>query len=161
MSVNPYTAPQSDVDNIVSQDAPALWSPGVAAGIAFFLSPVFGALINMKNWQALGESEKAAASKLWAIGTVAFYVILIALIFLFPNVGALDLLSRVAGLGFFIAWYMVSGKDQKDVVEYRYGKTYPKRGWGKPVLYAIGIYVAIVIAVVIAGVAFAVVTGAT
>lgn len=36
---------------------------------------------------------------------------------------------------------MMSGKDQRDVVEYRYGATYAKRGWAKPVLITMGLYI--------------------
>jgi hypothetical protein len=148
MSANPYNPPLADLNETVAptENIPALWSPGVAAGLSFFLSPIFGAIINMKNWQAMGEMEKAGQSKMWIFGTVAYYVALIVLAVFVPENRSMDWLYRGAGIGFFIAWYMVSGKDQKDVVEYRYGKSYVKRGWTKPVLITFGIYIAFVVA---------------
>jgi len=149
MSANPYLPPAADLERKMPADTiPALWSPGVAAGLAFFLSPIFGALINMKNWDAMGEPVKARQSMMWIYGTVGFYVLMLVAAFSVPDEFASDGLYRAAGLGFFIAWYMTSGKDQKDVVEYRYGKTFPKRGWAKPVLISIGAYITLIIAVV-------------
>lgn len=146
MSTNPYSPPKANLDILpASADTPALWNPGVAGVLAFFLTPIFGALILMKNWQAMGEPDKAGQAKMWAIGTLVFYVVLMLSAFFIPENGALNLLSRVAGLGFFIAWYMMSCKDQKDVVAYRYGTNFIKRGWTKPALYAVGVYLAAVV----------------
>jgi hypothetical protein len=149
MSINPYSPPTADVDHTPDSDTfPALWSPGVAAALAFFFSPFFGALIVMKNWEAMGEHDKARQSKMWAIGTIVFYALMIVSAFMLPETTP-DLLFRAAGIGFFIAWYMVNCKDQKDVVEYRYGKGYPKRSWTKAILIAVGIYLALLVLVVL------------
>ncbi len=141
MTTNPYSPPQSNLETTYkTEDVPALWNPKVASILAFFFTPIFGALVNMKNWQAMGEPERASQSKMWVIGSVAFFIVLLVAGIFLPETGALGLLSRFAGLGFFIAWYMISGKDQKDVVEYRYGTGYTKRGWTKPVLLVFGTY---------------------
>ena len=146
MSTNPYSPPKANLETLpMSGEVPALWNPGVAGVLAFFLTPIFGALILMKNWQAMGEPDKAQQAKMWAFGTVAFYVVLMLSGFFLPDNGAINLLSRGAGLGFFIAWYMMSCKDQKDVVAYRYGTSFIKRGWAKPALFAVGIYLALVV----------------
>jgi hypothetical protein len=78
---------------------------------------------------------------MWIVGTIAYYIAMIAVATFVPENRSMDWLYRGAGIGFFIAWYMISGKDQKDVVEYRYGKSYVKRGWTKPVLITFGLYV--------------------
>ena len=154
MSANPYSPPASDMGHDVPVDgAPALWNPSVAVGLAFFLSPIFGALINMKNWQAMGEPAKARQSIMWIYGTIGYYILLIVAAVFLPDASTPDLLFRGLGLGYFIAWYMVSGKDQKDVIEYRYGASYEKRGWTKPVLLSLGAYIgliAVVTAIMIA-----------
>ena len=158
--INPYSAPHTDFASTPSADAtPALWNPSVAAALGFFLTPVFGALINMKNWQAMGEPAKARESKLWAIGTVAFTIAMIVLAFFLPENNAINWLFKGAGLGFFVAWYMTSCKDQKDVITYRYGTDFTKRGWTVPVLCAVGVYIALVVAFVLVIMVFVGVNG--
>ena len=106
----------------------------------------------MKNWTAMGEPAKARQSMMWIFGTIGFYILMLAAAFLVPDEVASDAVYRGVGIGFFVAWYMSNGKDQKDVVEYRYGKDFPKRGWTKPILISIGVYLALVaIAVVVIG----------
>lgn len=78
MIANPYAPPAADLEpERVLDVVPTLWNPGVAAGLGFFFSPIFGAIINMKNWQAMGEPAKARQSMMWIYGTIAFYVVMI------------------------------------------------------------------------------------
>ena len=71
----------------------------------------------------------------------------------------MEWLFRGAGLAFFIAWYMLSCKDQKDVVTYRYGTAFVKRSWTLPVLYGVGVYIGLVVAFVGAVMAYMGATG--
>ena len=65
MSIDPYAPPQTDLSAPAAEleNNPPLWNPNAAAMWSLLFSPVFGALVHMKNWQAMGEPEKAAASK--------------------------------------------------------------------------------------------------
>lgn len=160
MTINPYSPPTANLETIATSDgAPALWSPGVTAVLSFFLSPVFGGIINMKNWQAMGEPDRARESKIWAIGTVVFYALLIAAEVWLPETTAKSWLSRLAGLAFFITWYMMSCTEQKEVIMYRYGTAFPKRGWTIPVLAAFGAYIGFVVAGIASIVGFMAATG--
>lgn len=157
---NPYAAPQAQVADVIAHDAaPALWNPGAAASWSLLLSPVFGSILHMKNWQALGENAKADASKRWAIANVLFILAVFAAAFIVPESRQADSLSRLGGLAMLILWYFASGKAQMAYVDKRFGKTYPKRGWGKPLMFGVlGIIGFIVVAMII-GVAIALVTG--
>jgi hypothetical protein len=42
-------------------------------------------------------------------------------------------------LGVLLAWYFTSGKPQQKYVTERFGKTYPRRGWTKPILATLGV----------------------
>ncbi len=137
MATNLYAPPKSAVADIVQGEvAPALWNPGAAASWSLLFSPAFGAYLHMKNWEALGEPGKAAASKRW----VAIYVVIIiglsvAAAFL-PYNKTFPGLLRLCGLCLLLGWYFASGKPQVDLVKSRYGKAYPKKGWGQPILIA-------------------------
>ena len=61
MSLNPYSPPGAIIDDVMN--APPLWNPNAAANWSLLFSPAFGAFVHMKNWQALGEPEKAANAK--------------------------------------------------------------------------------------------------
>jgi hypothetical protein len=138
LDTNPYSAPQANLEgNKQADPSPAIWNPGAAAKWSLLFSPIFGALLHMKNWEALGKPEKAAASRQWAIGCAIFYfVIVMAGIFVQESKGY-ETLERGACLGLLIGWYMASAKDQMDFVAYGYGKDYVRRGWGKPMLFAV------------------------
>jgi hypothetical protein len=46
----------------------------------------------------------------------------------------------LTGFGLLLGWYLVSGKPQLEFVKSRYGKQYPRKGWGQPILIAIGVF---------------------
>ena len=55
-----YAPPTAHVDDVhaarQSAVAPPLWNPGAAMAWSLLFSPIFGAFVHMKNWQALGPS---------------------------------------------------------------------------------------------------------
>jgi len=140
MATNFYAPPKSKVADIVpSEAAPALWNPGAAASWSVLLSPAFGAFLHMKNWEALGESDKAAASKKWAvIYIVTISVLFVAAAFL-PPIRAMPGLFRLTGFALLLGWYFASAKPQMNFVKLRYGTEYPRKGWGQPILIAVGL----------------------
>jgi hypothetical protein len=150
---NPFAPPQSAVADITAREAmPSLWNPGAAASWSLLFSPIFGSILHMKNWEALGDEKRAAASKNWAIGSVAFFAGLLLLSVLLPDSKALDALGRFGGLALLLAWYYKIGKSQSAIVLARYGKGYPRKGWTKPLSIAVGCFVAVMLAAVLVGV---------
>jgi hypothetical protein len=153
MTINPYAPPTSNVESIPAyRDSPAIWNPGAAAKWSLLFSPVFGAIIQMKNWQALGEPDKAREAKHWAWGSIGFFVVMMLLGVLLPDSKALDVGSRGAGLGLLVVWYLMSAKSQVSYVTARFGNVYPRRNWGLPILYAVlcfAAFVAIVFAIAV------------
>jgi hypothetical protein len=141
---NPYSPPRAAVDTTAAQAvaaAPPLWNPNAAASWSILFTPIFGAFLQMKNWQALGEPVRADASRKWAIGSTVFLLALIAAGVVLPEDKAIDSASRAIGFAFLITWYYSNGKEQNAFVLARYGKDYPRRGWLKPVLAALGSFV--------------------
>ena len=154
---NPYAPPKADVQDVVSGGvAPALWNPNAAASWSLLFSPAFGALLQMHNWRALGEPEKAATAKMWAI--VSLLVIggggLFAM--LLPDSKAIDGVLRIIAMALLFGWYFSTGRSQAVLVKARFGKDYPRRGWGKP----LGFAVLALLAFMAAAVAVALIAGA-
>lgn len=137
MSTNPYEAPRAELNEVPSNQAPAIWNPRVAANWSLLFSPVFGAILHTMNWRALGEPERAKVSRMWAIGCVVFLLLSIFSPFVFGDSAGADLMERAAGLGLLIVWYTTNGRSQMRYVEERYGNSYPHKGWGKPITFAI------------------------
>ena len=146
MSTNPYAPPKATVADIeVHEDAPPLWNPNAAANWSLLFSPAFGAFLHMKNWQALGEPAKASAARTWVIVVVSILIALPVLLFVIPAARGLESLSRIAGLILLISWYVSSGRAQAQYVKERLGKDYPRKGWGKPLLIALGAFLGYVL----------------
>ncbi|MGA2398383.1 MAG: hypothetical protein ABSG30_10035 [Steroidobacteraceae bacterium] len=139
MATNLYAPPKAQVADIVhGEAAPALWNPGAAASWSVLLSPAFGAFLHMKNWEALGESDKAAAARKWVVIYLVTVVGLSVVAAFLPSNNAIPGLVRLSGFVLLISWYYASGKSQVDFVKSRYGKQYPRKGWAQPLLIAMG-----------------------
>ena len=152
MDDNRYAPPKASVaDMAEGRSAPALWNPNAAASWSLLFSPAFGAILQMKNWQRLGEPAKATTSKAWAIVSLAVLVLVLIASILLPDSKALDGVTRIVALGMLFGWYFSIGRQQASYVQARFGKSYPRRGWTKPLLLALLAFVAfMVVAVVIA-----------
>lgn len=145
-----YAPPRAHVADVPASreaaEAPALWNPFAAGCWSLLFTPIFGAFLHMKNWEALGQAERARASKQWVIGGVVFFVVLLLAGAAFPDSKFLDKVSQPAGIGLLFGWYFSSGKAQQTYVKERFGADYERRGWLKPILLAIGAFVAFFLA---------------
>jgi hypothetical protein len=92
----------------------------------------------MKNRQALGEPDRAAAAKKWSALYRLVIVGLVLASVLMPANKAMAGMVRLLSFAMLIAWYFISGRPQIDFVKSRYGTDYPKKGWPKPLLIAVG-----------------------
>ncbi|HEY4083928.1 MAG TPA: hypothetical protein VGM81_24840 [Burkholderiaceae bacterium] len=156
---NPYAPPEAHVADIAAsvEPSPPLWNPNAAASWSLLLTPVFGAVLQMKNWQALGEPEKAETSKRWAIGCLIFMVLMsfVAAFFVESSNG----ISRTAGLGLLFAWYYGNGKAQNAYVLARFGKTYSRKGWALALLCGVAGLAAFLVLMMIVGIIYAALSG--
>ena len=158
---NPYSPPTSEVADVrPTEDSPPLWNPRVAANWSLLFSPAFGALVQMKNWEALGEPKRASKSKNWAVGSVAFFVVMTLAAIFAPDSKPIDGLTRLLALVLLVVWYYASGKSQHAYVLARFGATYKKKGWGKPLLYAVLALIGFMVAMGIVGFAIGALTSA-
>ena len=140
-----YLPPQSE--NFGSE-APALWNPNAAACWSLLFSPIFGAALHMFNARAMGDAELEKLNKGFMWGTLAVLVIAI-LLAIFSGIKA-----NFVGIAALGAWYGAVGRKQVALVKERYGSNYPRRSWGKPILFGVlgivALYVCIFILLFIA-----------
>jgi hypothetical protein len=147
---NPYAPPLAEVADVATGEAaPALWNPNAASSWSLLFSPIFGAYLHMKNWQALGQPDKAEQCRKWVVGLVAFFVLATLAPVVIKNVAIVDRLGRIGGFALLITWYYSIGKSQQAYVFGRFGKTYPRRGWTVPLLVAVGIFAALIAVVAV------------
>jgi len=127
-----YRPPQSnDFGSGTGQEAPALWNPNAAACWSLLFSPIFGAALHMFNARAMGDAELEKLNKGFMWGTLAVLVIAI-LLAIFSGIKA-----NFVGIAALGAWYGAVGRKQVALVKERYGSNYPRRSWGKPILFGI------------------------
>jgi hypothetical protein len=146
METDPYAAPAAPVADVnLETNAPPLWNPDAAASWSLLFSPAFGAYLHMKNWEALGDLERARVNRYWVIATIALIAGLAMFGMLFPESKALDGSTRLTGIALLVSWYLTSAKQQAAVVKERFGKTYPRRGFGLPILIAIACMIGLIL----------------
>jgi len=116
----------------------ALWNPNAAANWSLLFSPAFGAFLQMRNWRALGEPQKAAASQAWFYAGLG-YLTLAMLSGVSTDSKAIDGTIRALGIGLLIAWYFSSGRVQAKYVKAKFGSDYLHKPWGKVLLLAFGV----------------------
>jgi hypothetical protein len=152
---------QSLVEDIPSDthSCPPLWNPNAAASWSLIFSPAFGSIIQMKNWQALGQPDRAVSSQRWFKISSAFLVFLLVSGLILPDSKAVDGLSRLAGLILLLSWYYANGKAQNAYVLARYGKKYPRKGWGKPLGLALACLLGFIVVAVVIGFTIGALTG--
>jgi hypothetical protein len=143
---NPYAPPKAEVADIAGEgNPPLLWNPNAAANWSLLFSPAFGAFLHMKNWQALGQPDKATSAKVWFVLSLVVLAGLscASVMGSYSNqqVGSL----RIVGFILLIAWYFGSARGQAAYVKTHFGNTYPRRGWSKPLGVAVLALVAFVV----------------
>jgi hypothetical protein len=162
VNTNPYAPPQAAVGEMASQEAaPALWNPNAAANWSLIFTPMFGAFLHMRNWQALGEQGKARTSRYWVVvGATVFSGLTLLSALQAQSKGAGSLI-RTAGFILLLSWYFGSARAQSRYVKERFGNKYPRRGWGKPILAALGVFAVFMVAMVAVGVVIGVLSAAS
>ena len=142
----PTSAPTPEPLAPPAAQAPALWNPNAAAGWSLLFSPIFGAILHMKNWEAMGETTKAFDARLWAIGMAAALGGVVLADVVLPPSRLLDALGHAVGLPLLVVWYYASAKPQATRVAALYGRQYPRRGWLGPLLIGLAAIVGLIIA---------------
>lgn len=110
------------------QAAPALWNPMGTRGWSLLLSWGFGSYLTAQNWMALGEIERANRSMRWFYSSIAFLLLAV----FSPDSPPITALFRLVGTGAFIAWALLDSVPHAKYIKERFGATYPRKRWLKP-----------------------------
>ena len=145
MTIDPQPSPSSTSAQ-TSAVSPAIWNPNAAANWSLLFSPAFGAYLHMRNWHALQEPAKAATAKGWFIASLIMLGVYVVLGFLFRNSKTVDAGTRGLALAYLLVWYFTAARGQAKYVKARFGTSYERKKWGKPLavgaLAIIGLFVA-------------------
>ncbi|MDK6077476.1 hypothetical protein [Massilia varians] len=123
---------------ISDNQAIALWNPTAAALWSLVFTPAFGAWLHMRNWERLGQPDKARQARYWFAGMLLIAVASYA-------VGAAGALLRRddlsvpwwASLALVGAWGAGSAYQQIKHVDDHHGESYARRSWAAPILIGV------------------------
>jgi hypothetical protein len=147
LTVNPYAPPNANLAEVdVETTGTPLWNPDAAACWSLFLTPVFGAYLHMKNWEALDQPRKAMVSQGWLAVSLTLIVTATLATLLAPKQFHS---ARWTTLVLLIVWYFSSARRQASYVEARFGNAYPRRGWLMPIIAACLMLFVVTIAVTV------------
>ena len=123
-----------------------IWNPNAACSWSLLFSPAFGAYIQSLNWTTLNEPVRARSAKVWFLVSL----LMTTMLSLLPLAGVGQQEARYLALLYLLIWYFAAGRPQARYVKEKYGRDYPRKAWGKPLLIAIALFLAyVVIAVVV------------
>jgi hypothetical protein len=135
VTTDPYAPPAARVGDIHDAEAaPALWNPNACANWCLIFTPAFGAFLHMLNWDALREPDRAASAKRWFVTSLIILGAYIVLPMLVSESKAASGIIRSIALVYLFVWYFASARGQISYVADRFGKEYPRKSWGKPLV---------------------------
>lgn len=126
-------------------ERPLLWNPRAATCWGLLLSPAFSAYIHMRNWQTLGQEDKAAEARAWLYMAIGIIVAACYLPALGDKLGRDLGLPSLTGLGLLLAWHIWGGRGQERYIAAVTGGAYVRQPWSGKVFGAIGVFAAIVV----------------
>ncbi len=121
-----------------SVSRPALYSPKLVCALSLLFTPIFGALLQSQNWIALGEPDRAAASRHWVRTTLWMLVLYLALQVFFRDEPIMNWMGPYFLLVLWAAWMITSGWKQLSVIKSRFGDAYERRPIGKAITLGVG-----------------------
>ncbi len=120
---------------------PALYNPIAACVLALLFTPIFGALLQARNWDALGEHAYARASRMWVRTTLWLLFVFVIMQAVFQN----EPVMQFGGLYFLVitwaSWMVTTGWKQIGYVRERFGSDYPRERLGRVTIFAGGCWV--------------------
>lgn len=128
-------SPAQPLSNQGYGTAPVLWNPEAAGAWSLIFNPIFGSILVLMNWQAIGEKDKIRTAQMWVSLSIVVLIISFFLSQPFP---------ALVNITYLLVWYFLAAKPQAKYIQERWGKTYPRRSWLWPLLIAFGVLFAFV-----------------
>ncbi len=135
---NNPTMNNTNSDNDASEQVGAIWNPNAASNWSLIFSPAFGSYLHALNWRTLGEPEKEKSAMGWFYVSLAMLCVYVFMGLFTENPEKADGAARGLGLLYLLVWYFLAGRAQARYVKEKFGSTFPRRSWGKPLLIGMG-----------------------
>ncbi len=119
-----------------------LWNPNAAACWSLLFTPAFGAWLHLFNWRAMNQPGRLGPARTWLVVSIVFFVVTLVASLLLPQSGTA---LRVLNFVYLLIWYFASARAQVRFVREEFGTDYPRRGWWRPLLIAVGVVIATMI----------------
>ena len=142
-AVDPQSAP--------SEQGRAIWNPNAASNWSLIFSPAFGSYLHALNWRTLGEHEKEKSAMAWFYFSLAMLGVYVLLGVFMKTREEADGAARGLGFLYLLVWYFSAGKAQAKYIKEKFGSSYPRRTWGKPLLIGVAAIIGYVFVAVIFG----------
>ncbi|UOD28076.1 hypothetical protein INH39_21725 [Massilia violaceinigra] len=103
----------------------ALWNPDAAACWSLLFTPLFGTILVIRNWEALGEPKRAVQACWWFAACLAALIlnVYISLLREAPNP------LQTGPIVLLLVWYIAVASPQERFVRERLGTDYARRSW--------------------------------
>lgn len=117
-----------------SQPVPELYNPVAVLFASLLFTPLFGGLLQARNWEALGRPDEMRASRLWARMSVWMIGLYLMMQLVFRDEKIINYLGPYFLLVLWGAWVVTSGWKQLRHFRDHVPADYPKRPLGRPLL---------------------------
>lgn len=134
-----------------SEPINAIWNPNAAANWSLIFTPAFGSYLQMLNWKALGQSDKAESSQNWFYASLAILVVYVLMGVFMSDSKAADGAARGLSFLYLLVWYFSAGRSQGKFVKEKFGSNFPKKPWGKALLIGIAAIIGYFLFAVVVG----------
>jgi len=140
----------ASVEHPHARELRPLWNPETAALLSLLFTPAFGTYLHMCNWEALNEPDRARSARRWFYGAA----VVTALVFAAGAVGQAPLASATTPLlgAYFLTWYFAAARAQTKYLEEHFDDDYVRRPWKQPLLWALALFVGLLVASLVVGV---------
>jgi hypothetical protein len=120
-------------------ELPVLWNPKAVAAWSLLFTPVFGALLQMMNWKALGKREESREAMRWTIASAILILPIYFVAAVAPELISVSVawVMNITYYGLLFVWYAVSGRDQVQHVADVLSNQYRRRHWGFPLMWGV------------------------
>ncbi len=110
---SPRTAPRtSGRKRTVSQEPPRLFEPKWVCAASLLFTPIYGGLLQARNWDSLGNPDEARASRHWVRMSIWLVVLYFVMQVLFRNEPVMTYAGPYFLFVLWAAWMLTSGMRQ-------------------------------------------------
>ncbi|CUI04132.1 hypothetical protein [Massilia antarctica] len=102
-----------------------LWNPDAAACWSLLFTPLFGAYLLIRNWEALGEPKRAVRACWWFALSLMFVILNFYYSLLCAEASPL----RMSNVIFLLVWYIAEASPQERFIRERLGTDYARHSW--------------------------------